>query len=236
MIRKIDINLCVAEQPLKYFGLSVGTRMTIVRLTNGEVVVISPIFINEILLAQIQDIGRVRYIISPNLYHYRFAAQCKLMYPSAELWVASGLEVKRAEMDIDFLMRDREGTIFKEVDYLLFDGFRTFGLTGASPLNEYVFFHRQSQTLILTDTAFYFDESFSSITQLIARTLGSYNQLRPTWLEKLATQSSEKVKYSVKQVLEWDFKRVVMAHGSIVETDAKQQFKEGYEWFLGCRL
>ncbi|MGB5897369.1 MAG: DUF4336 domain-containing protein [Geitlerinemataceae cyanobacterium] len=236
MLREIDRNLWVAEQPLKYFGLSVGTRMTIVRLTNGELVIISPISIDPFLDEQIQAIGQVRYIISPNLYHYRFAAHCKSMYPRAQFWAASGLEVKRAEMEIDFLMRDRQGTILDEIDYLFFDGFRTFGLTGASPLNEYVFFHRQTQTLILTDTAFHFDESFSAITQFIARTLGSYNQLRPTWLEKLATRSTEKVKHSVKELLEWDFKRVIMAHGSIVETHAQQQFKEGYEWFLDCRL
>jgi Domain of unknown function (DUF4336) len=236
MFREIDNNIWVAEQPLKYFGLSVGTRMTVIHLNNGELVVISPIQLDKILSEQINTIGQVHYIISPNLYHHLFASQFKSMYPNAKFWAASGLEIKKPELEIDFLMRDRQGTILDEIDYLLFDGFRTFGLTGASPLNEYVFFHHQSQTLILTDTAFHFDESFSSITQLIARTLGSYNQLRPTWLEKRATQSTEKVKQSVKKVLDWDFKRVIMAHGSIVETEGKQKFKEGYEWFLECCL
>jgi hypothetical protein len=52
----------------------------------------------------------------------------------------------------------------------------------------------------------------------------------------LATQEKEKVEQSVQKVLFWDFRRVIMAHGSLVETDAKRRFKEGYEWFLGKSL
>ncbi|HIK32945.1 MAG TPA: DUF4336 domain-containing protein [Oscillatoriales cyanobacterium M59_W2019_021] len=236
MLREIDTNLWVAEQPLKYLGLNVGTRMTVIRLENGKIVLISPVEMNEILLAQLNTIGRVSYIIAPNLSHYLFAAKCKSIYPQAEFWAAAGLEVKQPKLKIDRLMGDRQGTMFEELDYLLFEGFRTFGLTGASPLNEYVFFHRQSQTLILTDTAFHFDESFPSITRFLAQTIGSYNKLRPSWLEKLATRATEKVKQSVRQVLEWNFQRVIVAHGSLVSTDAKQKFKEGYEWFLECNL
>lgn len=236
MLQEVDENIWVAEKPLKYFGLNVGSRMTVIQLKNGELVIISPIDIDEVLVEQLNAIGQVGYIISPNLYHYLFADRCKLMYGSAQFWAPSGLESKRPELEIDRVMREPQGTILDEIDYLFFDGFRTFGLTGASPLNEYVFFHRQSQTLILTDTAFHFDETFPSITRLIVQTLGSYNKLSPTWLDKLATQATEKVKVSVQRVLEWDFKRAIVAHGSIVETDAKQKFKEGYQWFLECSL
>ena len=39
MLRNIDQNIWVAEQPLRYFGLSIGTRMTVIRFTNGELAV-----------------------------------------------------------------------------------------------------------------------------------------------------------------------------------------------------
>jgi hypothetical protein len=118
----------------------------------------------------------------------------------------------------------------------LFDGFRTLTLSGLSPLNECVFFHPESHTLVLTDTAFHFDESFPLMTQLAARVLGGHRKLRPSLLEKLATQDKKKVEQSVQKVLSWNFRRVIMAHGSIVENHAKRRFKEGYEWFLGKSL
>lgn len=79
MLREIDKNLWVAEQPLKYFGLSVGTRMTVIRLANGELVVISPIQIDEATIQQLNQIGDVAHIIAPNLYHYLFTSNFKTL-------------------------------------------------------------------------------------------------------------------------------------------------------------
>jgi hypothetical protein len=49
----------------------------------------------------------------------------------------------------------------------------------------------------------------------------------------LATKDVASVRRAVQRVLQWDFQRVIMAHGTIVEVEAKQRFQEGYEWFLG---
>lgn len=236
MLRAIDKNIWVGEQPLKYLGLNVGTRMTVIRLVTGELVVISPIQVDSITINQLNSIGNVNYIIAPNLYHYLFATDFKSIYPKAQFWATPGLEFKRTELPIDKILSFDERSSLNGVDYLLFDGFKTLDTNGYSLLNECVFFHQESHTLVLTDTAYYFDESFSLTTQLAAKLIGSYKKLRPSLLERIATGELEKVKLSVQKVLSWDFNRVVMAHGSIVESDAKQKFREGYEWFLGMSL
>lgn len=236
MLRKIDNNIWVGEQPLKYLGLNVGTRMTLIRLLNGELLVISPIQVDNTTINQINAIGDVSYIIAPNLYHYLFANSFKAIYPKAKLWAVPGLESKRSELTIDKVISVDEINILDEVEYLLFDGFRVFDLNGPSLLNECVFLHRESCTLVLTDTAYHFDESFPLTTQLAARVIGSYKKLSPSLLERFATRETERVKQSVRKVLSWDFKRVVMAHGSIIESDAKRKFRDGYEWFLGTTV
>lgn len=78
MLREIDHNIWVKEQPLKYFGLSVGTRMTVISLTNGELIVICPIKVDDATIAQINQLGNVSYIVNPNLYHHLFAASFRL--------------------------------------------------------------------------------------------------------------------------------------------------------------
>lgn len=235
MLREIDRNIWVAEQPLRYFGLSVGTRMTVIRLANSELVVISPIQVDSETIHQLNDIGDVSHIIAPNLYHYLFASNFKDIYPKAIFWAAPGLESKRPELNIDRIIQDKN-SFLDGVEYLLFDGFRTFTLSGFSLLNECVFFHLESHTLVLTDTAFNFDESFPLITQLATRAIGGYKNLSPSLLERFATKETDKVKQAVQKVLAWDFERVIVAHGSIIENDGKQRFREGYEWFLGTSL
>lgn len=71
------------------------------------------------------------------------------------------------------------------------------------------------------------------VTQLATRVLGCYQNLRPSFLEKVAIKDKEKVKHSIQKILAWDFQRVIMAHGNIVETKAKEQLNAGYQWFLG---
>jgi hypothetical protein len=232
IIREIDRNLWVVEQPFKYFGLEVGTRMTIVRLNTGDLVVISPIKIDRETIDRIALLGQVKYIIAPNLYHHLFIKDFRSIYPDAQLWATSSLAVKRPDLEIDVPIVDLQNNLFDEINYLLFEGFQTLYVNGYTPLNEYVFCHRASRTLILTDTAFYFDDTFVPLTQLIARLMGGYKLLRPSPLEKLATRDKIAVKQAVERVLEWDFDRVIVAHGSVLETGGKQQFKAGYDWFL----
>ncbi|WP_035990965.1 DUF4336 domain-containing protein [Leptolyngbya sp. KIOST-1] len=244
MLRATDQNLWVAEQPFRYFGLGIGTRMTVVRLGSDELVVISPIQVSEALAGELDALGTVAHIIAPNLYHYRFAAECKAAYPGATFWATAGLRVKRPELAIDRAICHRQGfanaadavSPWPGLEYLFFDGFKTLAPSGPDPLEEWVFFHSASRTLILTDTAFCFDESFPWLTQLVTKVGGGYKYLSPSLLERVATTEKAKVKAAVEQVLGWDFERVIVGHGRVVDRDGKAQFKRGYENFLGCSL
>lgn len=232
MLREIDQDIWVAEQSLRYFGLSVGTRMTVIRLANKELTVISPIQVSDGILKQLNKLGSVRHIVAPNLYHYRFTTEFKRLYPDAIFWAAPGLKAKQSELSIDQVIEGDTKNIWNGLEYLLFSGFRTLSLTGFDLLNECIFFHQVSHTLILTDAAFHFDESFPMATQLVTQIIGGYKSLTPSLLEKIATTDKKQVRQSVEQVLNWNFDRVIMAHGSIVEQDGKAKFKRGYEQFL----
>lgn len=229
MLRELATDLWVAERPFHYWGIDVGTRMTIIRLQSGELVVISPIPTES--MADIQALGSVRYIIAPNLYHHLYTEEFQQQYPEAKMLAVRGLAAKRPNLRIDVYL-ENSGHLQHQVQYLPFRGFRILDLNGPQFLNEIVFFHPNSQTLILTDTAFHFDATFSQRTQFAARIMGAYQKLQPSWLERLATQDKQGVQQSIEQVLSWDFNRVIMAHGTIVEHNAKAQLTAGYEWFL----
>ncbi|NEP62851.1 MAG: DUF4336 domain-containing protein [Symploca sp. SIO2G7] len=232
MLREIDQDIWVAEQPLRYFGLSVGSRMTVIRLSNDELVVISPIQASDSLIQKLSELGHVRHIIAPNLYHYLFAAEFKQRYSVAKFWAASGLDSKQPELAIDQIIEGDTRNLWPGLDCLPFSGFRTLSLSGFESLNEYVFFHRSSRTLILTDAAFNFDEEFPMATRLVTQVIGGYKSLSPSLLEKIATTDKAAVRQSVKQILTWNFERVIMAHGSIVAQGGKEKFKQGYGRFL----
>ncbi|PZV06724.1 MAG: hypothetical protein DCF21_22450 [Leptolyngbya sp.] len=236
MLRAIDRDLWVAEQPLRYFGLSIGTRMTVIRLAGGKLVVISPIQVSDDLVGELDELGTVGHIIAPNLYHYLFATEFKAAYPAATFWATAGLRAKKPDLAIAQVIEGGANSPWSGIERLFFDGFKTLSPSGPDPLDEWVFFHVASRTLILTDTAFCFDRSFPWLTQLVTKVGGGYESLSPSLLERIATTDKETVKAAAEQVLRWNFDRVIMAHGSIVEQGGKEQFNRGYEQFLGCSL
>ncbi len=236
MLREIASDLWVAEQPLRYFGLEVGTRMTVVRLSNGELALISPIQLDDALTQQLNELGPVQQIVAPNLYHHLFAAAAKQRYPDATLWAVPGLAAKQPELPIDAEIEGDRGRLWDTLDYCFIAGLNTLSLSGPASLQECAFYHAASRTLILTDAAFHFDESVPTRVQLAARLLGSYQQLAPSLLERLATRDRASVRRSLAAILNWDFERVIVAHGRIVERAGKAQLQQGYEQFLGQAL
>jgi len=133
--------------------------MTMIRLENRELVVISPIQASDTLVSQLGELGVVKHMIAPNLYHHLFASNFKSLYPEATFWAVPGLGIKKPELPIDRTIERDRGELFAGLEFVFFKGFRVLGLNGVDELNECVFFHASSRTLILTDTAFHFNES-----------------------------------------------------------------------------
>ena len=228
-------DLWTATQPLRFLGLAVGSRMTVVRLPSQGLVLISPIELQACDRLALDQLGPVRHIIAPNLFHHLSIGSAQALYPKAKVWGVDGLAEKRPDLKFDAMLT-QPGSFEAALGYLQFQGFETILPSGVKPVHETVFCHWPSRTLILTDIAFNFDQCNSFSTRLAAQILGSYKTLRPSRLEKWGSQNKTLVEASVRQVLAWDFDRVVPGHGSIIDAGGKAQFKTGYEWFLSKTL
>src|SRR5215207_3317939 len=73
----------IVDGPFEY--LTVGgtrlplpftTRMTAVRLSNGDLFLHSPIEFTERLAEELQGLGNVRHLVSPNQFHYAHIGEC----------------------------------------------------------------------------------------------------------------------------------------------------------------
>ncbi|MEO1131376.1 MAG: DUF4336 domain-containing protein [Cyanobacteria bacterium J06639_1] len=227
--------LWTATQPLRFMGLEVGSRMTVVRLPSGALALISPIKLSDRDCAEIDELGSVGHIIAPNLFHHLSVGSTKERYPEAIVWGVDGLSEKRPDLSFDAAL-SQPGSLEGAIDYLQFEGFAVTLPGGIKLVRETVFCHRPSRTLIVTDIAFNFDRHSSLGVQLAARAFGFYEVLRPTLMEKWGTRDKAAVERSARQVLAWDFDRVIPGHGSVIETGGQAQFQAGYEWFLDKSL
>lgn len=228
-------SLWTATQSLRFLGLDVGSRMTVVRLPSGSLALISPIELSDCDCADLDQLGPVGHIIAPNVFHHLSVGSTQQRYPEAIVWGVDELPEKRPDLTFDAML-SQPGSLENVLDYLQFEGFAAILPRGIRLARETVFCHQPSQTLIVTDTAFNFDRSSSASVRLAAKALGSYDVLRPTLMEKWATRDKAAVEQSVRTILTWTFDRVIPGHGSIVESGGKAQFQARYEWFLNHSL
>lgn len=237
MLHCLADDLWVAEQPQTYFGLSIGTRMSVIRQRNtNRLVILSPIQPSAELEKGLAELGVVGDIVAPNAFHHLYLQAFRQRFPLAITWGPPFLRQKCPHLELDRLLSAADPSPWPEIVLCNLTGLQTLGPSGPSPLHEVAFCHTPSRTLILTDSAFHFDDSAAWLTRLVTRIGGGFHRLEPTILERLATSDRASLGKALQVLLQWDFDRVVVAHGAIVETGGKTSLTRAYARFLGGDL
>jgi hypothetical protein len=213
----------VKRVPLRFFGLQMGTRMTVVRLDDGSLLVHSPTAADAETRAAVDELGQVRFIIAPNRLHHLWVAEWARAYPDAELWCSPKLLEKRKDVAWTGALADApEPGWAGAFDQALFGGYEW--------LSEVVFCHRPSRTLIVADLL----ESTHADDELLLRMLGhlagDYEHPTLTRDQRRVVRDRTAARASVRRILSWDFERIILAHGRLIEHDGQRVFREGMRW------
>jgi Domain of unknown function (DUF4336) len=225
MLSELSTNIWVTDRPQRFYGLEVGTRMTVIRLPDGSLLLHSPVELDVELRRELDAVGRVRYAVAPNRVHHLYAGAVAKAYPGTRLWIGPGLERKRPDLVFAGVLGDDPPVEWKdEVDQTFFRG-RPYE-------NEVVFLHRASRTLIMCDLAFNFGPRTATPTRLLMKMLRSYGRFGPSTLDSLLIRDRPAARRSLERILGWDFDRVVVAHGDVLESGGHEALRQGYSWLL----
>lgn len=210
-----------AQHPLKFGPISLTTRMTVVRLRDGSLWMHSPVSPTEELVAALQSIGRVRYVVAPNKSHHLFFLEFLKAFPTAQGFIAEGLESKRADL-AGFPHIPRPTPWSTELE--------DFFIAGLPILNETAWFHGDTGTLILTDLLFCFSDANGGLTRLISKLLGVHETLGMSRTMKLAIRSRQEFARSVLPLLSLPVQRVIVAHDQIVDDQPVNRLAQAFAW------
>lgn len=215
-------NIWIWEQPQSFYGLQLGTRMTIIRLQDNALVVHSPVQLTDTLISELGALGQVRYIVCPNKFHHLYVGAFKKQYPEALLFCAPGLEKKRTDIAFDGVISNNQTFPWNpELSHTLIEGI---------PLvNEVVFFHSLSRSLIITDLALHMRETSHFLTKMLLKLMGAYGHFGLSRMERwVFIRSRNRFQKSLRTVNAWDFERIALAHGTLVEAHGKRRFTEAF--------
>jgi hypothetical protein len=210
---------------VSFAGFPYPTRMAVVRLSDGNVWVWSPIPLTEQLADQVQAIGPVRYLISPNKLHYLFLREWADRWPDAHLYAPPGLAQKRPELRF-FAQLENEPSPFwaADIDQTIF--------RGSFAMQEVTFFHRESRTAIIGDLIQRFSKTTVSgwrgVVMRLGGLVGPHGSTPPDWRASFLRRGPARAARS--KVLGWNADRLLIAHGECARSGAAEIIAAALKW------
>jgi hypothetical protein len=177
----------------------------------------------ELTLRQaLDELGEVRAIIAPNRVHHLFVADYLAAYPQAKSYAAPGLETKRRDLRFDGVLTDVAPEMWR-------GQLEQHVLRGAPVLNEVVFFHPASRTVIFTDLIFNLPASARGSAPLFFWLLDAPGKFGPHRLVKArAIRDPAAARQSIDRILQWGFERVIVSHGDVVNGGGRERVASAF--------
>ncbi|MEO1670026.1 MAG: DUF4336 domain-containing protein [Cyanobacteria bacterium J06631_2] len=235
ILKQVGEDIWLVDGPIvkmSMYGAKVPfpTRMTIVRLSNGELWCHSPTELTQELKTQIDSLGLVRHLISPIKFHYTHIGTWAKAYPECIVWASPGVRDRAAQQKVEARFDadlDNEPPFQwdAELDQLVFQGSRF--------MDEIVFFHRKSSTLILTDLIENFEldkvsKRFGWLTKVVG--IADPDGQTPLDLRMTFWGRKEQARSCFKRMLQWNPEKVILAHGRWYEEDGVAELHRAFRW------
>ncbi|KAI0790556.1 hypothetical protein C8Q75DRAFT_806457 [Abortiporus biennis] len=226
VIREVTKDVWTFSRPFNIGRVPVGGRSTAIRLGSGSVWVLVSTRLTEETKAKLDELGDVKYIVAPNVFHHLFLKSYKDTYPNAKVIGVKGLnEKKRVEgwqLDgvFDASAPDEQ------------HGFESF------KNHDVAFYHKASKTVLGADLLFNLpgNEQYSK-TDLSPNFPILTSVFQPAtfftrlfiWLKE---GDREAMTRDAQKVASWDFDRYIPCHGDVIESGAKELWKSTYRRYF----
>lgn len=229
MLEQIHDVVWVSEGELvSFFGLAYPTRSVIARLENGDLWVWSPVKLTAGLRTEVDRLGPVRHLVSPNKLHHLYLQDWKAAYPEAQLWGPQTTIKKRPDLGFRIALKDSPPPEWLgDIDQAWF--------RGSFAMDEIVFFHRPSSTAIVADLIQTFSDHFLrehwGRWRFLARLDGLTQDQACAPLEwRLSFLNRTPARRARDKVMGWNCRRVIMAHGEWPRTNGNAFLAKSFRW------
>ncbi len=226
MLRQVDHAIWIADGPsVSFFRIPYPTRATIVRLHDGTLWVCSPIQLDDTLRGAIDRLGPVRHLVSPNKLHHLYLGDWATTWPDAKLYAAPGLARRRRDLPFDAELADEPDPAWAaDIDQVIF--------RGSFLMEEVVFFHRSSNTAILTDLVQRFDPAtlhgWRRVIMTVDGLVGPHGSTPREWRWSFWNRAA--ARRAKRKAIGWNPRRVIVAHGECVNEDGSAVLERALAW------
>ncbi len=210
---------------VSFYGFPYSTRQAVIRLATGDLFVWSPVALTPGLATDVDALGTVAHIVSPNKIHHLFMGEWNKAYPKAKLYASPGLAKRRPGLafDADFASMSQMPWA-GEIDAV--------AMLGSLAMTEIVFFHHKSRTAIFADLIENFAPDWfkgwrgflARLDGIVSPHPGAPREWRLSFCDRTSARAA------LARILAWQPERVIVAHGCVVPCDGGAFIRHSFRW------
>ncbi len=229
-LEAIDDSIWLAEgEIVDFYSFAYPTRALILRLSDGGLWIWSPVKLSQALRQEVDRLGPVAHLVSPNKLHHLYLAEWSAVYPDAKLWGPASTVSRHPELSFCAPLESEPPQDWRgDIDQAWFRG---------SPLlDEIIFFHRASKTVIVADLIQALGDDFlraqwrwwqrplARLDGIGASKPGAPREWRLSFFDRAPARAA------CAKMFAWDCERVVMAHGEWRRSGGAAFLRRSFAW------
>lgn len=200
-------------------GMSVSTRMTVFRLDDGSLFSHSAVPLTPAQKADLDRLGTLRHIVAPSAFHHLFLPALARLYPQAHLYGTASVLHKHPDLSqMQRIPADNDAPWAGQLQCL--------PTQGIPLLDETLWFHPASGSLIVTDVLQCWQGPLSLPVRLYLGLTGGYKRLTVPRTVRLLVRDLAAVRTWVEQLRSWPVQRVILLHNSVIDENPMQRLDE----------
>jgi len=235
VIREVVQDVWTFSRPFNLFNrIPVGGRSTAIKLQDGSLWILASTPLTAETGRKLGELGEVRYIVAGNAFHHMFLKPYKDAYPNAKVIGPEDLGPKKTvegwELDAVFsaAQPDTKHGFEDEIEHCYFSGQKN---------KDIAFYHRASKTVVSADLLFNLPSTEQYTFSKISPHFPILSGFRPdSWMMRAFVWSQERDKATMQRdahkVASWDFDKFIPCHGNVIESNAKQAWKDAYRRYF----
>lgn len=194
-------------------GLYMPLRTTLVETPMG-LWVRSPAPFSEKIATELETFAPIGALVAPNRLHHLHLNAAANRWKEAQIFLAPGLAEKVPTLPAGQTLTDQALTWGPDLE--------TYAIAGAPGLSESTFFHRPSGSLIVTELLFHLVGVPDAWSRTMLHLTGVSGKLAKSRVWWMFIKDQAAWKRSVERILELPIRRLIPAHGEVLEAEPDQ--------------
>ena len=216
----IDENIWVLPYPLKMLGVDLRRNVTVVRLLSGQLLIHSTAPFLAADVAGIRRLGEPAWLLDGVLRHDTFAQEGRNAFPGIPYLAPEGFSE---------LAGVKTHPIVPSPDEWVGE-LRALEIQGMGNMRDTVVLHETSRTLIVTELLFNFEDEQPLWNEMLLRVaVGGQHHPGMSRPYRHAVKDEAAFLASMRTILEWDFDRIIVGHGDVIEREGKEKLRAALE-------